>query len=64
MSLDRHWPAFLELVREPIATTAMFEFVARLIDDAIGSKLTTATVFDVAGGRLRRVYTEESSCAN
>lgn len=60
MTLDRHWPAFLDLVRGPAATASMFGFVARLIDDAIGSKLTTATVFDVASGRLRRVYTEDA----
>jgi hypothetical protein len=58
--LDRHWPAFLELVRAPVATEPMFRFVARLVDEAIGSKLTTATIFDVAGGRLRRVYTENA----
>jgi hypothetical protein len=38
----------------------MFGFVARLIGEAIGSKLTTATLFDVQAGRLRRVYTENA----
>ncbi|MDR3471655.1 MAG: hypothetical protein P4M09_08200 [Devosia sp.] len=58
MSFDRHWPVLLELVRAPIAAAPMFGFVAGLLEEAIGSKLTTATIFDVAGMRLRRVYTE------
>lgn len=60
-SLDRHWPAFLGLVRAPDGTEPMFGFVAGLIGEAIGSKLTTATLFDVPGGRLRRVYTENAA---
>jgi len=59
--LDRRWPAFLDLVRRPDATEAMFGFVARLIGEAIGSKLTTATLFDVPAGRLRRIYTENAT---
>jgi hypothetical protein len=57
-SLEHHWPAFLQLVGTPGATEPLFGFVARLIDEAIGSKLTTATLFDVSAGRLRRVYTQ------
>ena len=60
-SLDQHWPAFLDLVRAPGSTEPMFAFVARLIGDAIGSKLTTATLFDVPAGRLRRVFTENAA---
>jgi hypothetical protein len=39
----------------------MFGFVARLIAEGIGSRLTTATLFDVPAGRLRRVYTENAA---
>lgn len=58
---DRHWPAFLDLVRQPDAIEPMFGFVAGLIGEAVGSKLTTATLFDVPAGRLRRVYTENAA---
>jgi hypothetical protein len=61
MSLDRHWPAFLALVRAPGSTTPLFDFVAGLVDETIGSKLTTATMFDVPAGRLRRVYTQDAA---
>jgi hypothetical protein len=60
-TLDRHWPAFLELVRAPGSLAPVLAFVARLLDETIGSKLTTATVFDVRAGRLRRVYTENAA---
>lgn len=59
-SLERHWPAFLRLVRTPGATEPMFGFVAWLIGESIGSKLTTATLFDLPAGQLRRVYTENA----
>ena len=59
-TLDRHWPAFLELVRAPGSTEPLFGFVVRLVDETIGSKLTTATLFDVPAGRLRRVYTQNA----
>lgn len=60
-SLEHHWPAFLQLVRTPGATEPMFGFVAGLIGETIGSKLTTATLFDVPAGRLRRVYTQNAA---
>ncbi|KQU92889.1 hypothetical protein [Devosia sp. Root105] len=59
-SLDRHWPAFLALVRQSGPAEPMFDFVAGLIGEAIGSKLTTATLFDVPAGRLRRLYTQNA----
>lgn len=58
-SLDRHWPDFLELVRSPGSTAPLFRFVASLIDEAIGSKLTTATLFEVQAGRLRRIFSRD-----
>jgi len=60
-SFDQHWPAFLQLVATAGPTEPLFGFVARLIGEAIGSKLTTATLFDVPAGRLRRVYTQNAS---
>lgn len=59
MFADR-WPAFLDLVRTPGSSEPMFAFVAALIDESIGSKLTTATVFDVSAGRLRRIFTQNA----
>jgi hypothetical protein len=59
-SLEHHWPAFLQLVGTSGSTEPLFGFVARLIDEAIGSKLTTATVFEVSAGRLRRVFTQNA----
>lgn len=59
-ALDKHWPAFLTLVKQAGPTEPLFDFVARLIDEAIGSKLTTATLFDVPAGRLRRLYTQNA----
>ena len=59
-SLANHWPAFLALVRQPGPAGPMFDFVAELIGEAIGSKLTTATLFDVPAGRLRRLYTQNA----
>lgn len=60
-SLGERWPDFLALVRQPDSTGPIFAFVADLVDEAIGSKLTTATVFDVPNGRLRRIYTQNST---
>jgi hypothetical protein len=60
-SLERHWPAFIELVRKARSAEALFAFVAGLVDEAIGSKLTTATVFDVPAGRLRRIYSQNEA---
>lgn len=57
-SLHHHWPAFIDLVRSPVQAERLFDFVATLIDTTIGSKLTTATLFDVPAGRLRRLYTQ------
>jgi hypothetical protein len=59
-SLDNNWPAFLALVRQSGPTEPLFDFVAGLIGEAIGSKLTTATLFDVPAGRLRRLYTQNA----
>jgi hypothetical protein len=59
--LDDQWPVFLPLVRAAGSTEPLFGFVARLIAEVIGSKLTTATLFDVPAGRLRRVYTENAA---
>ena len=59
-ALVRHWPAFLALVGRAGSTEPLFDFVAGLIDEAIGSKLTTATLFDVPAGRLRRLYTQNA----
>jgi hypothetical protein len=61
MSTDRQWQDFLGLVRAPGKTTELFDFVADRIGDVIGSKLTTATLFDVPAGRLRRVYTQDAT---
>lgn len=60
-ALDRHWPAFLEIVRAPEPTAPLFAFVAKVVDEAIGSKLTTATVFDVPAGRLRRIFSQNET---
>lgn len=57
-SLEDRWPAFLEIVRSARSPAAAFDYVAGLVDELIGSKLTTATVFDIPGGKLRRVYTQ------
>ena len=60
-SLAQNWPAFLALVRQSGSAEPMFDFVAGLIGEAIGSKLTTATLFDVPAGRLRRLYTQNAA---
>lgn len=60
-ALDKHWPAFLALVRQAGSTQPLFDFVAGLIGETIGSKLTTATLFDVPAGRLRRLYTQNAA---
>jgi hypothetical protein len=52
------WDEFLAIVRRPDPVDGAFGYVAKLVDEVIGSKLTTATVFDIPGGRLRRVFTE------
>jgi hypothetical protein len=54
----RSWPAFLEVVRIAEPVLPAFDFVADLADELIGSKLTTATVFDMGARRLRRVYSQ------
>ena len=59
-AFDKHWPAFLALVRQSGPAEPLFDFVAGLIGEAIGSKLTTATLFDVPAGRLRRLYTQNA----
>lgn len=58
MSIDTRWPVFLEIVRNAPSSGPVFDYVAAMIDDTIGSKLTTATVFDRPMGRLRRVFTQ------
>src|SRR5690606_6949071 len=58
---DVRWVQFLELVQAENAVAEMFEYVAELIGETIGSKLTTATVFDVRAGRLRRIYSQNTS---
>ena len=60
MSLEQHWQPFMDLVRRPGDVDRLFGFVAHQIDESIGSKLTTATLFDVAAGRLRRVFTQDA----
>ena len=59
-ALDKHWPAFLALVRQAGPAQPLFDFVAGLIGETIGSKLATATLFDVPAGRLRRLYTQNA----
>ena len=60
MSLAQHWQPFMDLVRAPGDVDRLFGFVADLVDESIGSKLTTATLFDVGAGRLRRVFTQNA----
>jgi hypothetical protein len=60
-SLDRYWPPFLDTVRAPAATATTFGLLAEIVGEAIGSKLTTATVFDVPAGRLRRIYSQNEN---
>lgn len=60
-TLDSRWPAFMDLVRKPDSGERPFQFVADLIGEIIGSKLTTATLFDVPAGRLRRIYTQNAA---
>lgn len=55
------WEEFLAIVRRPDPADGAFTYVASIIDELIGSKLTTATVFDIPGGRLRRVFTENAA---
>lgn len=55
------WPEFLAALARPDGLEAAFDRVAVLLDDAIGSKLTTATVFDRPAGRLRRVYSQNAA---
>lgn len=52
------WPTFLEIVRDPDPAELALAFVADLAGELIGSKLTTATVFDMPARRLRRVYSQ------
>ena len=59
-TLDDRWGAFMALLRAPGSSERLFQFVANLIGESIGSKLTTATLFDVPAGRLRRVYTQNA----
>jgi len=56
--INPSWPAFLEIVRGPDPVEPALAFVADLAGQLIGSKLTTATVFDMPARRLRRVYSE------
>jgi hypothetical protein len=55
------WEDFLRTVRGQEPTAAAFAQVAGLADELIGSRLTTATVFDIPGGRLRRVFTQNAA---
>ena len=59
-TLNDRWGAFMALLRAPGSSERLFQFVANLIGESIGSKLTTATLFDVPAGRLRRVYTQNA----
>lgn len=58
MSLDRHWPQFLTLVAEAATAEPVFDALAGLVHEAIGTKLLTASVFDMAAGQSRRVFSE------
>lgn len=54
-------PLLLASLARPDGLETAFDLAAAVIDEAIGSKLTTATVFDRPAGRLRRVYTQNAS---
>lgn len=58
MGLDRHWPQFLALVAEAGTAEPVFDALAGLVHEAIGTKLLTASVFDMAAGQSRRVFSE------
>ena len=55
------WEDYLRTVRGPAPAAGAFEQVAAFVDELIGSKCTTATVFDIPGGKLRRVFTENAA---
>lgn len=58
---DERWAGMLLAVAQPGQLAAAFDHVAAAIDETIGSRLTTATVFDRPAGRLRRVYTQNAA---
>lgn len=58
MTPANSWPVFLKVVRTATSTQPVFDFVAKMTDEVIGSKLTTATMFDMPAHRLRRVYSQ------
>lgn len=61
MAETHRWPQLLAALARPDGLNAAFDQVAAIIDEAIGSKLTTATVFDRPASRLRRVYTQNAA---
>lgn len=55
------WEDYLRTIGGPDPVQGAFGHVAALVDDLVGSRLTTATVFDIPGGRLRRVFTQNAA---
>lgn len=61
MTIDQHWAGLLADLARSASTDTVFDRVAAIIDERIGSRLITATIFDRPAGKLRRVYTQNAA---
>lgn len=53
------WREFLALTAQHDAVTLTFNFLARLVHRLIGTKLLTASRFDVPAGIMSRIYSDD-----
>lgn len=58
MTLDEAWPHFLDVVKTAPAPEPIFDALRDLINAHVGNRLFTASVYDLAAGRSRRIYSE------
>lgn len=59
MSVQNAWPDFMERAARPDAAETTFAALAVMVKDVIGTKLLTASSFDMKLNHMRRVYSDD-----
>jgi hypothetical protein len=59
MPLEQAWPGFINTVAHMRQPTESFVALGQILREHVGTRLLTASVYDMQAGKSRRVYSED-----
>lgn len=61
MSITQFWPGFMGRISDPFTTTELFQSLGLIVRAHVGTRLLTASVYDLKARQSRRIYSEDET---